>query len=76
MHYFCVIEKGNSGFFFIKRLCVSHFVQFHVRDSSEDLPLVEEPNPHVSLSRPFVLRRHQIEAFIRQLQDKVNYFRR
>eukprot|EP01035_Chromulina_nebulosa_P033906 gene33906-45416_t len=75
--YLNILEgKRNSGFFCIKRLCISHFAQSYGVDKSSDHFVVEEQSHHVSLSRPFVLRRHQIEAFIQLLQDKVHYFHR
>lgn len=60
-------QLGSPIFETLKQNCIQHFRRFHPLTQEELVTLSEIENTHISLSREFSLRFHQIEPFVSRL---------
>ena len=52
----------------VSKLCLEHYLS-----NNRDREVIPIDKPHLSLSRPFVLRFHQIQMFIDRLEKLISH---
>jgi hypothetical protein len=67
---FMFIVNSKNSISSVTRRCINHFLfQFNIPIEEMEL----EENLHISLSKTFSLRFHQIDLFVEQLSDALEY---